>query len=117
MRERYLRRVRSIVVPLYKGKGDKTECGSYRGISLLSVPGKLYGRIIIERVRRRTENAREEEQSGFRKGRGCVDQVYALKNVLEKMTEKQKEVFMAFLDLEKAYDRVPREALWEVLRI
>ena len=108
---------RSIIVPLYKGKGDKTECGSYRGISLLSVPGKLYSRILIDRARSVTENVLEEEQSGFRKGRGCVDQVYALRSILEKMNEKQKVAFMAFLDLEKAYDRVQRESLWEVLKI
>lgn len=108
---------KSIIVPLYKGKGDKTECGSYRGISLLSVPGKIYSRILIDRARSVTENVLEEEQSGFRKGRGCVDQVYALKSILEKLSEKQKVACMAFLDLEKAYDRVQRESLWEVLKI
>ena len=39
---------RVAIVPLYKGKGDKYECGSYRGISLLSVVGKLYGRVLIK---------------------------------------------------------------------
>ena len=108
---------RSIIVPLYKGKGDKLECGNYRGISLLSIPGKLYGKILIGRVRSRTDVGLDEEQCGFRTGRGCVDQVYSLKCILEKMSEKQKVVYMAFLDLEKAYDRVPREALWDVLKV
>ena len=39
--------VRAIVVPLYKGKGDRNDCKNYRGISLLSIPGKVYGRILI----------------------------------------------------------------------
>jgi hypothetical protein len=37
----------AIIVPLFKGKGDKKECKNYRGISLLSTPGKVYGRVII----------------------------------------------------------------------
>ena len=40
----------------------------------LSVVGKLYGRVLIERVRARTECAIGEEQCGFRQGRGCMDQ-------------------------------------------
>merc|ERR1712035_290651 len=63
------------VVPLYKGKGDKYECSSYRGISLLSIVGKVYERVLIERIRKGTEEVIGEEQCGFRRGRGCVDQV------------------------------------------
>ena len=105
------------IVPLYKGKGDKGECSNYRGISLLSIPGKLYGRVLIERVKACTEHQIGEEQCGFRSGRGCVDQVFALKNVCEKYLDKQRDLYVAFMDLEKAYDRVDREALWKVLRI
>ena len=99
------------VVPLYKGKGDKFECGSFRGISLLSVVGKVYGRVLIERIRCGTESMVGEEQSGFRRGRGCMDQVFVVRQVCEKYLRKGKEVFWAFMDLEKAYDRVDRQAL------
>ena len=58
------------IVPLYKGKGDKWECSNLRGISLLSVVGKLYGRVLIKRVRARTECAIGKAQCGFRLGRG-----------------------------------------------
>ena len=44
------------MVPLYKGKGDVHECSNFRGISLLSVVGKVYGRILINRIRDKTEN-------------------------------------------------------------
>ena len=54
------------VVPLYKGKGDKCECSNSRGISLLTVVGKLFGRVLIKRVRARTECAIGEEQCGFK---------------------------------------------------
>ena len=60
--------------PLYKGKGDKYECSNSRGISLLGVVCKLFGRVLIERVRAGTEYAIGEEQCGFRQGRGCMDQ-------------------------------------------
>ena len=57
------------MVPLYKGKGDVHECSNFRGVSLLSVVGKVYGRILINRIRDKTENVIAEVQSGFRRGR------------------------------------------------
>jgi len=53
------------VVPVYKGCGNKNECGSYRGISMMSVVGKLYGRVVIERIKNITEGLVGEEQVGF----------------------------------------------------
>ena len=66
------------VVPVYKGRGNKNECGSYRGISMMSIMGKLYGRVVINRVNHITEGLVGEEQGGFRKGEGCVNQVFAV---------------------------------------
>jgi hypothetical protein len=63
----------AIVVPLFNGKGDKKECKNYRGISLLSTPGKLYRRVLIESVREITEVHIRDEPGVFRRGRGCVD--------------------------------------------
>ena len=65
-------------MPLYKGKGDKCERIKSRGISLLTVVGYLYGRVLIKRVRAGTECSIGEEQCGFRHGRGCMDQVFAV---------------------------------------
>src|SRR5678815_4221110 len=70
---------RAVIVPLYKGKGDKGNIRNYRGISLLSVIGKIYAGILVERVRRVTEGLIGEEQGAFRSGRGCVDQIFTLK--------------------------------------
>ena len=69
------------IVPLYKGKGDALDCKNNRGISLLSVPGKVYGRILIERVIESSESQIGEEQSCFRKGRSCVDRIYVKKKI------------------------------------
>ena len=56
-----------------------------------------------------------EEQEGFRSGRKCTDQTFVLKQLVEKYREKRKELHVALMDLEKAYDRVYREALCQVL--
>ncbi len=108
---------KAIIVPLYKGKSSRSECSSYRGIRLFSIPGKVYGRILTERLMEATEGKVSEEQGGFRKERGCVDQIFAMNRLVEEYLQKDKKLYAAFMDLEKAYDRVNREALWSVLRV
>ena len=108
---------KAIIIPVYKGKGSRSECGNYRGISLLSIAGKVYGKIVVERVQKITESMISEEQGGFRKGRGCVDQIFSLRIIIEKMLAKGKKVYAAFMDLEKAYDRVDWTAMWDVLKV
>ena len=105
------------MVPLHKGKGDVHECSNFRGISLLSVVGKEYGRILINRIRDKTENVIAEVQSGFRRGRGCTFQIFIVRQIYEKYLGKDKDVYFAFLDLEKACDRGDRDAMWNVLRL
>ena len=105
------------MVPLYKGKGDTYGCSNFRGISLLSVVGKVYGRVLINRIRDKTETVIAEVQGGFRRGRGCTDQIFIVRKIYEKYLGKGKDVYFAFLDLEKAYDRVDRDAMWNVLRL
>ncbi len=73
--------------------------------------------MLIKRVREGTEGVIRDEQGGFRRGRGCVDQIFAVRQVCEKYLAKGKEVFWAFMDLEKAYGRIDREGLWTVLRL
>ena len=92
------------MVPLYKGKGDVHECSNFRGISVSSVVGKVYGRILINRIRDKTENVIAEVQSGFKRGRGCADQIFIVRQICKKYLGKGKDVYFAFLDLEKPYD-------------
>ena len=108
---------RAIIVPFYKGKGDRNECKNYRGISLLSIPGKVYARVLIERIRSETEDMIGEEQCGFRNGRGCVDQVFVMRQLCERFESKGKNLYAAYMDLEKAYDRIDRNAMWSVLEM
>ena len=72
---------KSVNVPLYKGKGERIECKNYRGISLLSVAGKIYVGILVDRVCGVIGGLIDDEQGGFRVGRGCVDEIFTLKQI------------------------------------
>ena len=106
---------RALIVPIHK-KGSRTQCENYRGISLLSIPGKVYASVLEKRMRTITEGKVLEEQGAFRRGRSCVDQLFTVRQLGEKIIEKNKRMLMVCVDLEKAYDRVDRELLWRVLR-
>ena len=106
---------RSVLVPLYKGKEDNKECANYRGIKLMSHTMKLWERVIEARIRKEVTIA--EQQFWFMPGKSTTDAIFCLRILLEKWNEGQKAVHCAFIDLEKAYDRVPRQELWECLRL
>ncbi|KAL7857954.1 hypothetical protein AOLI_G00180560 [Acnodon oligacanthus] len=104
-----------VVVPIFK-KGDRRVCANYWGITLLSLPGKVYAKVLERRLRPIGEPQIEEEQCGFRPGRGTMDQLFTLSRIVEGALEFANPVYMRFVDLEKAYDYIPRHILWEVLR-
>ena len=97
-------------------KKDRTQCNNYRGISLLSVPGKVLTLILLERLQAIIEPQLLETQCGFRKGRGKVDQIWVVRQVVERATEYRTPVFMCFVDLTKAYDLANCQAMAAILR-
>ena len=105
---------RSWMTAVYKGKGDALDCGSYRGIKLLEHAMKVMEHILEVRLRRMVDI--DEMQFGFRPGRGTTDAIFILRQVQEKFLAKKKDLWLAFVDLEKAFDRVPREVAWWALR-
>jgi len=101
---------KSWMVTEYKGKGDALECGSYRGIKLLDHVMKVLERVIKKRVRSKVSI--NDTQFGFRSGRGTTDAIFIVRQIQERFLEKKRELWMAFIDLEKAFDRVLREVMW-----
>ncbi|WKY12572.1 hypothetical protein Q1695_003843 [Nippostrongylus brasiliensis] len=104
----------SIIVPIFKQKGDATECSNYIGIKLISHTMQVYERLIDSRLRDMVEIA--QQQLGFMPGRSTTDAIFIARQVMEKYREKRRPIYLAFLDLEKAYDRLPRTLLWWSLR-
>lgn len=102
-------------MPIYKKK-DRSDCSNYRGISLLSTPGKVYTRILQQRLRRYVERVVAEEQAGFRTGRGTIDQLFVIRQLSEKFFEKNRSLYNNFIDFRQAFDSVWQEGLWQVLR-
>jgi hypothetical protein len=104
------------MITIFK-KGDRLDCGNYRGISLLSIAGKLFARILLNRlIEHAEENILPEAQCGFRSERSTIDMIFTLKQVQEKCAEQNKPLYIVFVDFAKAFDTVHRDALWTVLK-
>nr|GFB31468.1 retrovirus-related Pol polyprotein LINE-1 [Tanacetum cinerariifolium] len=104
---------RSEVIPVYQNKGYAQACNNYRGIKLLSHTMKLWERV-IERMLKR-ESMVLENHFGFMPERSTTEAIHLLRSLMEKYRERQRDLHMAFLDLEKAYDSVLRELVWKTL--
>ena len=104
------------IVPIWKRKGDVHDPGKYRGITLLSQVLKLLERVLDASIRKRVEGDFGEEQEGSRKGKGTSDGMYVLRQMVEKRQEIQGGMALGFVDLEKAFDTVPREMVMATLR-
>ena len=105
----------SLFTFLYKGKGDKLDPDNFRGISLLSVCAKVYGKLLLDRLQPILEPGLLESQCGFRKGRGCPDLQFSLRRLTELARAHRAPLWVAFVDFRKAFDCVNRKALWAIL--
>lgn len=104
----------SVVVPIYKGKGDVMSCDSYRGVKLLEHGMKVVERVLEKRLRALVNL--DEMQFGFMPGKGTIDALFVLRRMQEEYREKEKKLYMCFVDLEKAFDRVPRKVVEWAMR-
>ena len=97
----------SKIITLYKNKGERNGCNNYRGISLLSIVGKVFARVILIRLQKKlAERIYPESQCGFRAELSTIDMVFSLRQLQE---------YIAFIDLTKAFDLVSRDGLFKVL--
>ena len=104
----------SFIINLYKGKGDALNRGNYRGLKLIEQVMKVLERVVEGLIRQRVEI--DEMQCGFMSGRGTTDGIFILRQLQEKHLAANKPLHMAFIDLEKAFDRVPRDVIWWAMR-
>ena len=104
------------IVTIYKNKGDRSDCNNYRGISLLSIVGKVFARVLLKRLQKLAERVYPESQCGFRAGRSTTDMIFSIRHLQEKCREQNQPLYMLFVDLTKAFDLVSRKGLFDLLR-
>ncbi|PIK34997.1 putative RNA-directed DNA polymerase from mobile element jockey-like [Apostichopus japonicus] len=90
---------------------------NYRGISLLSIVGKVFARVVLARLQVLADRVYPESQCGFRSGRSTIDMIFSVRQLQEKCREQQQPLFLAFVDLTKAFDLVSRSGLFKLLQI
>ena len=102
---------------IYKGKGNRSELDNYRGISVGSNMGKVFMRVMQNRLERvvEEEGILGEIQNAFRGDRRGIDSIFSLSQIMEICRIEKRDLYMAFVDLRKAFDRVSRASLWECL--
>ena len=105
------------IVHLYKNKGDCKCCDNHRGISLLNIAGKIFARLMLNRLFKHTVSIGiiPESQCGFYPGRGTTDMNFAIRLLQEKCKLYSEDLYLLFIDLTKAFDTINRQALWAIL--
>jgi len=97
-------------------KGDLTNCNNYRGITLLVIIGKVFNRIILNRMKFAVDEKLRDNQAGFRANRSCTDQIATLRIIIEQTLEWNSSAYINFVDYQKAFDSVDRTTLWKLMR-
>lgn len=95
-------------------KGDNSDPNNYRGISIANAIAKLYDMVICERLYLWFKPYRE--QAGAQKKRGCMEHIVTLRLLIDTAKRKKYKLFVTFIDFSKAYDMVPRQKLFDVLK-
>ena len=94
------------IIHLFKRKGNPQLCHNHRGISLLSITGKVFARVLFNRLNEHLEQAGflPVRQCWFRKDRGTIDMIFTARQLQEKCQEQNMDLYMTFVDLTKAFD-------------
>ena len=82
---------------------------------LLSTPGKVLNRVLLERMKEAVDPKLRDQQAGFRRNRSCADQIASLRIIVEQSLEWNSPLYINFIDYE-AFDSVDRETMWKLLR-
>nr|VZI09470.1 unnamed protein product [Spirometra erinaceieuropaei] len=105
------------IMHLYKRKGNRQVYDNHRGISLLNIAGKIFARILLNRLNNHLEQGLlPESQCGFPRHRGTTDMIFAARQLQENCQEMRTHLYSTFVDLTKAFDTVNREGLWKIMQ-
>lgn len=104
---------KGVIVPLYK-KGDRNDPSNYRGITWVNIIGKIFSLLLRNRINKWCEdkNILNDSQFGFREGRSTCDAIFVLHTIIQKVLSKRKKLWCIFIDYQRAFDTVDRDALW-----
>ena len=102
---------------MHKQKCDRAECGNSRGIFLLSVAGKVMAKIMLTSLLEHVVDlVLPESQCGFRRGRSTIDMILVARKMHVKCRIQIQNLYLAFVDLTRAFNTVNRDLLWNILR-
>ena len=106
-----------VIVPLFK-KGQRANPSDYRGITLLPLVDKVCRSVLRARLDAciGTHRLLSDFQAGFRAGHSTLDHLLTLNELACAHAERKQPLYMAFLDVAKAYDRTWRDGLWHRMR-
>jgi len=109
--------VQSIMLPLEK-KPNATRCEDFRTITIISNAAKILLKVLQKRIEAKVDTVRflSDDQFGFRKGTGTRDAISTLRVLTERSLEVDRDVYVSFIDYEKAFNRVDLKKLMRVLR-
>ena len=112
-----LQQWKDVIITVLRKKGDKTECGNCRGISLVSHPGKVLLKVVTRRLGAycESEGLLPDGQCGFRPDRSTTDMNFVVRRLQEVGRKTGVSLFMYFINLQKEYNTVDRKFLWQVL--
>ena len=114
-RSRYQQSGKRATSPSSPKKVHLSSYSNYRGITLLSIPGKVFNRVLLNRMKDAIDPQLREQQAGFHKNRPCTDQIATLRIILEQSLEWTSPLYINFVEYEKAFDSVDRQTLWKLL--
>jgi sorting nexin-29 len=97
-------------------KGNKNNCNNYRAVSIINSTGRLFSEVIKDKIENMIKTKISEEQAGFKTRKFSLDNIFCLQQIISKQHKRKKEINLVFVDLEKAYDMVPRKLQWSAIR-
>ncbi len=99
-------------------KGDLSKCDNWRGITLLSVPGKVFSIVPLNSPRQAVDACLRDQQAASRRGRSCTEDlwIFFLRHVIGQSLEYQQRISLNFIDFVKAFDSVHRDTQWKIAR-